>query len=134
MDDDYVEQHVLPKPVDLPRRPRIEKQGVKIKNSQPGKRLDGPWLRHPNEIRRFRKNDSDDQLAFDINVKDYRILWQEVEKRKISGLRQAAVSGDTVEAIGVFCIPPLADMNCLSGMSDQEVERAVERHFVHHEL
>jgi hypothetical protein len=78
--------------------------------------------------------DPDAQLAMDISVKDYRVLWQDIKEKSSNALRQAAESGGTVEVESVAHIPRIVDMNCLWGMSDEEIEGAVERHFVHHEL
>jgi hypothetical protein len=55
-------------------------------------------------------------IPLDINVKDYRVLWQTIRADSINELRQIRDSGGRIKNIGISSTPQLSDMNRLSGI------------------
>jgi hypothetical protein len=98
---------------------------------------DGPYRRHPDEIdeyvpSRLRK------LRLDIGMEEHRVAHKKRRKERFEHIRNLQKALPKSERASVlpsirafFAIPRLIDSRFLQTSSDEEIEQAIESHFVH---
>lgn len=91
------------------------------------KRLDGPLLLSPDDIREESNDDDSSGLhPPDIEIEGYRPLWKSKQEEFI----QRGPEIEDVRILEVIVEHPMIDMQNVQGQPDEKISHAVERHYV----
>ncbi|KAF1959956.1 hypothetical protein CC80DRAFT_440179 [Byssothecium circinans] len=132
MTDNLDKTYTAPTAPVLRLRPTPENEGIKERQLDVPRRLDGPWIRHPNEIKEWVCTLSNAQFPLDTDVENYRICYREHVDAFFEPMRQLPKSErrGRMKVEQVMFVEQLVDMERMLETCKDKIERAVEQTFV----